>query len=145
MAETNAAVIVDFVDLAPGYFNPVVVTVVPLPPALAAGGAITEAVVRPGFQNFSNHVLAVIKSERDRDFNIAAGGDLYLPTEEKFRHGIRCPSRIMLPVVRLYVNDGVIYVTHPPSAGSLAAHFPGEWWEYNTGRYYRRIGIASAS
>jgi hypothetical protein len=112
MAETDAAVIVDFVDLAPGYFNPVIVAVMPLPPALAAGGAITEAVVRPGFQNFSNHVLAVIKAERDRDFNIAAGGDLYLPTEI-FRHGIRCPSRIMLPVVRLYVNDGVIYVTHP--------------------------------
>ena len=88
MAETGAAVIVDFIDLAPGCFNPVVVAVMPLPPALAAGGAIAEAVVRPGFQNFSNHVLAVVKAKRERDFDFAAVDDLYLPTEEIFRHGI---------------------------------------------------------
>jgi hypothetical protein len=113
MAEAGAAVIVDFVDLTPGCFNPVIVAVMPLPPALAAGGAIAEAMVRPGFQNFSNLVLAVIKAKRERDFDIAAGGDVYLPTEEMFRHSIRCAPVIMLPAVRLYVNDGMIYVTHP--------------------------------
>jgi len=86
MAEVGAAVIVDFVGLAPACFNPVIVAVMPLPPALAAGGAIAEVMVRPGFQNFSNLVLAVIKAKRERDFDIAAGDDLYLPTEEMFRH-----------------------------------------------------------
>ena len=61
VAEAGAAVVIDFIDFALGCFNAVVIAVVPLPPALASGGAFTEAVVRPGLQNFSNNVLAVLR------------------------------------------------------------------------------------
>ena len=48
---------------------------------------------------------AVVQAEGDGDFNFAASGDLYPPTEIAFRHDILKTSLIMLPVLRQHVND----------------------------------------
>jgi len=96
VAETGAAVVVDFVDFAFVGFDSKVVAVVPLPPALAAGGAFTEAVVRPGLQNFRDNVLVFIETKRDGNFNITAGGDLYLASEKILGHGSSITFLFML-------------------------------------------------
>ena len=88
VVKAGTAVVVYFVDFTIGGFHAVIVAVVPLLPALAAGRACPEAVVRPGFHYFHNSVVTVVKPKGHGDFNIAAGGDLYLPTEIAFRHGI---------------------------------------------------------
>ncbi len=100
VVETGAAVVVDFIDSAIGGFNAVVVAMVPLPPAFAPGGTPAETIVGPGLKNFSNNIFAVVQAERHRDFYIAAGGDLYLPTEKTFWHGI-----IMLTTANMNVNN----------------------------------------
>lgn len=84
MAQTGAAVMVNFVDPAIGCPDSVIVAVTPLPPAFAALCVPAETVVRPRLQDFRNDVLAVVQPERDRDLDVAAGGDLYL-LSDKFR------------------------------------------------------------
>jgi len=97
--KVNAAVVVDFIYFAFGSPDAVIVTVVPLPPALASGGAFAEAVIGPGLQNFRNYVFPVVQLERHGGFNLPISGDLYLATEKTFRHSIN-----MLAVAGRYVN-----------------------------------------
>ncbi len=86
--KVNTAVVVDFIDFTFGGLNAVVVAVVPLPPAFAAGSATPESVVGPGFQDFCNNVFAVVQFERHRGFNIATCGNFNLAAEKAFRHNI---------------------------------------------------------
>jgi len=86
VGQLGAAVVVNLVNLAFGGFYAVVVAVMAVVPPLTLWGVVAVAMVRPGLQDFRNVLLAVVKFEGDGDFDIPAGGDLYLTGEKTLRH-----------------------------------------------------------
>jgi len=84
-----ATVIIYFKDFAFGGFDTIVVAVSAQPPPFAAKWAFTKSVIMPSFYNLSNHIFTVIKTERNRNLDLAACSDINLPTKELWSHDIK--------------------------------------------------------
>ena len=94
MTETDTPVIIDFKNLAAGSLDPVIITVVTLPPPLAAQRTLTKTIIGPVFQYLGDNIFLLIKTKGDRRLHFAAYGNLNLPTKKLRNHAFMVNPRL---------------------------------------------------